>query len=180
MRSTSAPGTRTRIGGTGAWGAALHLVVNGLVKVAMFLAVGNIVRLSQTSEAAATSGLLRRAPWTSALLFAGLFAVTGSPPFGLFVSEFAILGAVFHAGHAALAVLVVALLSIVFVAMARMLLRVVFSDAEPGAPPLVEKPALVAGPVAMTALVLFLGLWLPQPLRAVLTEAARALGGTAP
>lgn len=168
------------IGGMGAWGASLHLVVNGLVKVAMFLAVGNVVRLSQTSDAGSTRGLLRRAPWTSVLLFAGLFAVTGSPPFGLFVSEFAILGAVFHAGHTALAVLVVALLSIVFVAMARMLLRVVFSDADPGAPPLVEKPALVAGPVAMAVLVLFLGLYLPPPLRAVLAEAARALGGTAP
>ncbi len=168
------------IGGIGSYGAALHLVVNGLVKVAMFLAVGNIVRLSQTSEAAATSGLLRRAPWTSVLLFAGLFAVTGSPPFGLFVSEFAILGAVLRAGHTALAVLVVALLSIVFVAMARMLLRVVFSDAEPGAPPLLEKPALVAGPVAMVALGLFLGLFQPPPLRAVLAEAARARGGIAP
>ena len=84
------------VGGAGSYGAALHLVNNGLIKVVMFLAVGNVILLSRTSEAAATRGLLRRAPWTSVLLVAGLFAVTGSPPFGLFVSEFTILGAAFR------------------------------------------------------------------------------------
>ena len=168
------------IGGAGMFGAALHIVSNGLIKVVMFLAVGNVILLSKTSEAAATRGLLRRAPWTSGLLVLGLFAVTGSPPFGLFVSEFTILGAAFHAGFGWLALVIVALFTVVFVAMGRMLLRMIYTAPEPGAAALVETPALVAGPIVLTGIVLLLGLHVPGPLRAVLAEAARSLGGGTP
>ena len=167
------------IGGAGMFGAALHIVSNGLIKVVMFLAVGNVILLSRTSEAAATRGLLRRAPWTSALLVLGLFAVTGSPPFGLFVSEFTILGAAFRAGFGWLALVIVLLFTVVFVAMGRMLLRMIYTAPEPGAT-LAETPALVAGPVVLTGIVLLLGLHVPGPLRAVLAEAARSLGGGTP
>ena len=168
------------IGGAGMFGAALHIVSNGLIKVVMFLAVGNVILLSRTSEAAATRGLLRRAPWTSALLVLGLFAVTGSPPFGLFVSEFTILGAAFRAGFGWLALVIVLLFTVVFVAMGRMLLRMIYTAPEPGAATLAETPALVAGPVVLTGIVLLLGLHVPGPLRAVLAEAARSLGGGTP
>jgi hydrogenase-4 component F len=168
------------IGGAGSWGAALHLVNNGLIKVVMFLAVGNMVRLSGSPEVDATRGLLHRAPWTSLLLFAGLFAVTGSPPFGLFVSEFTILGAAFHAGLGWLALLIVVLLAIVFVAMARLVLRVIVSEPQAGDGPLAETFPLVGAPVMLTAIVLMLGVYVPLPLRALLADAARALGGMAP
>jgi hydrogenase-4 component F len=168
------------IGGAGTYGAALHVLNNGLIKAMMFLAVGNIVLLSRTSEASATRGLLRRAPLTAGLLLAGLFAVTGSPPFGLFVSEFTILGAAFHTGFVWLAVVMLALLSIVFVGMARMILGVTYGEAGGDARPLVETLPLVAGPVLLTGLVLMLGLYIPPSLQTTLAEAARALGGGTP
>ncbi len=168
------------VGGVGSWGAALHLVNNGLIKGALFLAAGNVVLLTGTSEAAAASGLARRAPWTAVLLFCGLFAVTGSPPFGMFPSEFAILGGVARAGYGWLAIVMVALLAIIFVSMGRMILRMVVSDAPADAPRLREPFARVVGPVVLAALVLMMGLALPGPLRAVLAQAAGALGGAAP
>ncbi|HTK30930.1 MAG TPA: proton-conducting transporter membrane subunit [Candidatus Saccharimonadaceae bacterium] len=168
------------IGGAGTYGAALHLLNNGLIKTVMFLAVGNVVMLSGTSEASATRGLLRRAPITGALLVAGLFAVTGSPPFGLFVSEFTILGAAFHEGLVWLAVVVLALLAVIFVGMARMILGVAYGRADADAPRLVETFPLVAGSVLLGGLVLMLGLYIPSPLHDSLAEAARALGGGAP
>ena len=168
------------IGGAGTYGAALHLLNNGLIKATMFLVVGNVVILSRTSEAAATRGLLRRAPLSGGMLLAGLFAVTGSPPFGLFISEFTILGAAFHSSLAWLAILMLALLAIVFVGMARMLLGVVYGAPEPDAPVLVEAFPLVAGPLALLGLVLMLGIYIPPALHAVLARAAGALGGGAP
>jgi hydrogenase-4 component F len=168
------------IGGAGAYGAVLHLLNNGLIKPVLFLAVGNIVLLSGTSEASATRGLLRRAPVTGGLVVAGLFAVTGSPPFGLFVSEFTILGSAFHGGFAWLALVAVALIAIIFVGMARTLLGVVYGEPAGDAPRLAESLPLVAGPIALGAIVLMLGLWIPAPLQGVLADAARALGGGAP
>lgn len=168
------------IGGAGAFGAVLHVLNNGLIKPVLFLAVGNVVLLSKSSESSATRGLLRLAPITGGLLLAGLFAVTGSPPFGLFVSEFTILGAAFHAGLGWLALTVVALIAIVFVGMARMLLAVVYGEPAAGARPLAETAPLVTGPLTLLALVLLLGLWIPSPLRDVLAAASHALGGSPP
>jgi hydrogenase-4 component F len=168
------------IGGIGSYGAALHLLNNGLIKAMMFLAVGNVVLLSQTSEASATRGLLGRAPVTGGMLIAGLFAVTGSPPFGLFISEFTILSAAFRSGLAWLAIVMLALLAIVFVGMARMILGVVYGAPEADPPLLAETLPLVAAPLALGGLVLMLGFYIPPALQKLLTRAADALGGGAP
>lgn len=168
------------LGGIGSYGAVLHLVNNGLIKGVTFLAVGNVVLCYGTSEAAEVRGVLRRAPWSGALLIGGLFAVTGSPPFGLFRSELAILAAAFQGGFAWLAVLVMLLLAIIFVGMGRMILETALGRSADAAPPRRESPLLIAGPVTLLLLVLLFGLYLPPPLRVLLEQAAVALGGRAP
>ena len=168
------------IGGAGGYGAMLHLVSNGLTKGLIFLAVGNVVLFYRASEAAAIRGVLQRAPWSGALLVAGLFAVTGSPPFGLFLSEITILGAAIRGGFTWVAVVMVLLLSIIFIGMAKMILDVVYGEAPANAEPVRESFSLIAGPVALGLLVLMLGVYLPAPFRVLLGEAARALGGTSP
>jgi hydrogenase-4 component F len=168
------------VGGVGSYGAMLHLVSNGLSKGLTFLAVGNVVLFYRTSEAAAVRGVLQRAPWTGVLLIVGLFAVTGSPPFGLFLSELTILAAAIQGGFAWLAVVVMFLLAVIFVGMAKMILDVAYGTPVGAVEPARETPALVVGPLVLAMLVLMLGLYLPAPLRVLLGEAARALGGGAP
>jgi hydrogenase-4 component F len=168
------------VGGVGSYGTMLHLVSNGLSKGLTFLAVGNVVLFYRTSEAAAVRGVLQRAPWTGVLLIAGLFAVTGSPPFGLFLSELTILAAAIQGGYVWLAVIVMALLAVIFVGMAKMILDVAYGTPAGAVEPVRETPALVVGPLVLAMLVLMLGLYLPAPLRVLLGQAARALGGGAP
>ena len=168
------------IGGAGSYGAVLHLVNNGLTKGLMFLAVGNVVLFYRTSEGAAIRGVFQRAPWTGGLLLAGLFAVSGSPPFGMFQSELTILGAALRGGFRWLGVLIMILLAIIFIGMAKLILEALHGDPLETAEPAPESLALLGGPFALAALVLGLGLYLPLPLRALLAQAARALGGSAP
>ncbi len=168
------------IGGVGSYGAMLHLVSNGLSKGLTFLAVGNVVLFYRTSEAAAVRGVLQRTPWTGVLLIVGLFAVTGSPPFGLFVSELTILAAAIQGGFVWLAIVVMFLLAVIFVGMAKMILDVAYGTPMENGEPARETLSLVGGPLVLAALVLMLGLYLPAPLRAFLGQAARALGGSAP
>ena len=168
------------VGGAGSYGAMLHLVNNGLMKGAMFLAVGNVVALSGTAEAGATRGLLARAPLTAMFLLAGLFALTGSPPFGFFISELTILGAAFRAGLIWLVVAMLLLFAIVFIGMARLLLGVAYGDPGAGAPSLREAFPNVGGFLGLGTLVLMLGLWIPGPLQALLVAAAQGLGGGKP
>lgn len=168
------------LGGVGAYGTVLHMLNNGLAKGWLFLVAGNVVLATGTSGAAGNRGLIRTLPVSGALLVAGLFAVTGSPPFGLFLSEFTILRAAVSGGHLWIAVVTLLLLAVIFVGMAVLILKMALGEPEPGVPIVRESPWLVAGPIALAAAVLMLGLYIPAPLQRALVHAAAALGGGAP
>ena len=175
------------LGGAGAYGAVLHTLNNGLAKGLMFLAAGNVVIATGTSNAGEIRGLLRVLPGTAVLLMIGLFAVTGSPPFGLFISEFAILSAAFTGHHAWVAAALLILLVVIFVGIAAMILEVAYgvpSDTmarrRPPAMRLVEPAWMLVGPATLAALVLLLGVFIPASLGETLAVAARALGGSVP
>jgi hydrogenase-4 component F len=168
------------LGGVGAYGSMLHLVNNGLSKGWVFLVTGNIVLATGSATAAGNRGLIRTLPVSAALLVLGLFAVTGSPPFGLFMSEFTILRAAINAGHPWIAAAILLMLAIIFVGMAALVLGMALGEPEPGTAPVRESPWLVAGPMGLAAAVLMLGVYIPGPLHDVLARAATALGGTAP
>ncbi len=168
------------LGGVGAYGTVLHMINNGLAKGWLFLVAGNIVLATGTSSAAGNRGLVRRLPVSGFLLVIGLFAITGSPPFGLFLSEFTILRAAVSGGHAWIAVVTLALLAVIFVGMAMVVMNMALGEPEPGAPVEHESPWLVASPIALACAVLLLGVYIPPPLQALLARAATALGGSAP
>jgi hydrogenase-4 component F len=172
------------LGGVGAYGSMLHLVNNGLAKSWVFLVTGNIVLATGSATAAGNRGLVRTLPVSAGLLVLGLFAVTGSPPFGLFLSEFTILRAAVTAGHAWIAAALLLLLAISFIGMAVLVLGMALGEPTPGphgVPGRVRESAwLVASPIALAAVVLMLGLYIPGPLHEALTAAAAALGGAAP
>jgi formate hydrogenlyase subunit 3/multisubunit Na+/H+ antiporter MnhD subunit len=79
---------------------------------------------------------------------------------------------------------VAAILAVIFISIAAMLLEMVYSAGSPSGDATNgerHEPAwLVAGPVALMAVVLILGLHLPAPLRDVLARAAADLGGSVP
>lgn len=167
-------------GGIGAYGTVLHLLNNALSKGWLFLVVGNVVLVTGSSAAAANRGLVRTLPISGALLVLGLFAVTGSPPFGLFLSEFTILRAAVATGQLWVAAAVLILLAIIFVGMATMILNMALGNPESAEAPVRESPWLLIGPVVLAAIVLMLGVYLPGPLQSALTHAAVSLGGAAP
>jgi hydrogenase-4 component F len=167
-------------GGIGAYGSVLHVLNNGLSKGWMFLVAGNIVIATGSSVAADNGGLLRRIPVSATLLVLGLFAVTGSPPFGLFLSEFTLLRAAIATGHPWIAVVVLLLLAVIFVGMAKLILEMALGEPSADAEPVHENRWHLFGPVVLAALVLLLGLYIPASLQDVLARAAASLGGTAP
>ncbi len=148
----------------------------------LFLAVGNLVLASGTSVVADMRGMLRVRPVSAWLLVAGLFAVTGSPPFGLFISELSIITGAVREHHPWVAAATVLMLTIIFVGIAAMIIGIVFG--EPAGiddeSAVAERPTLVVGPVILASMVLLLGLYIPGPLRATIARAAASLGGITP
>ncbi len=111
------------LGGLGDWGALFQAVNHSLTKAALFLLAGNFLAAYGTKKSSDVDGAVRTLPVTAALWIAGLFAITGAPPFGLFSSELTILRAGVNAGAWAVVAVYSFLLAAVFVGMITMLLR---------------------------------------------------------
>jgi hydrogenase-4 component F len=171
------------LGGAGAFGALFHAINHSLVKAMLFLVAGNLLAFYQTKTAARVQGVARRLPISGALWLAGFFAITGTPPFATFLSEFTILKSAIDGRHWGQGVAYMILLAAIFIAMATIFLRMVQGAAPASTDgPAREFPAreswlAVAPPAALGAMALTLGIYMPPVLERLLHEAARQLGG---
>lgn len=107
------------IGAPALFGTMLHVVTNGVTKGVLFLSDGNIHRAYISKNTEHVRGAIRRLPISGALFLAGFLAITGSPPFDPFISEFAILNGAFDAGRFVTAGLFLFFLLVVFIGMGK-------------------------------------------------------------
>ena len=113
------------LGGAGIFGALLHMVNNGVIKGVMFLSAGNIHRAFGSKYVEDVAGAMRCLPWSGALFLIGFLAVTGSPPFGPFVSELTVLGAAMEQHRFGVVTAMLLFLLVVFMGMGVTVLGVV-------------------------------------------------------
>jgi len=165
------------LGGLGLFGSFLHAVNHSIVKAMLFFTAGNILARFNTKSTMKIQGVCHALPISGALWIAGFLAVTGSPPFGTFVSEFTILRAILDQGRWITAGLYVLFLLLAFVGMSGIVLRMALgrSEVERTREPLTA----IASPVVFAVLALVLGVYLPGPLVDKLHDAAQLLTGVA-
>jgi hydrogenase-4 component F len=166
------------LGPLGVFAAILHLVNHTAAKSLVFFLVGNIERKYGSSLIENVRGLLRVMPWTGGLFAAGLLALIGLPPFGLFITEFALFRAGFARDHPWLMGVALALLAVAFVALINHLNRMLY-----GPPPDDVTVGEVNGwriaPLTLSVAVLVvLGLTLPAPLATLLKQIVRIVSRT--
>ncbi len=159
------------------YGALLHLLNNGFTKGVLFLSAGNIHRAFGSKLTDHVSGAIHRVPFSGAMFLAGFLAITGSPPFGPFVSEFTIISAAIERGQFIAGGLFLLLLGIIFIGMGSTVLAVVQGNpAEQLETTGFRDRIGTSLPILLfMALVLLLGLYIPPPLDALLNEAAELL-----
>ena len=167
------------VAGAASYGALLHMVNHSLIKAALFLLAGNVLRAYGTTTAAEVRAVARRLPASAVLLTLGGFAIGGSPPFGLFVSEISIFLGAMRGDKPWLGVLFVSLLGVAFVGIAGTLFPMLHGEDSPstGHRPTVERLLTLASPAALALIVVVLGFYTPASLDALLRRAASGLGG---
>jgi hydrogenase-4 component F len=170
------------ISGIAAWGALLHMICSSLAKAALFLSAGSILIRYRTKRTREVTGVARALPLTGVLFAAGLFAITGSPPFGTFLSEITLLSGAIRSGRAMVAVAMLVLQVAIFASMAGAMLGMVLGQPAPAAAEggRAEDRWLTLPPLALLAIAALLGVFLPGALRGVLDAAAVAIGGGVP
>ena len=156
------------LGGAGVFGAMLHAVNHSVIKAALFLTAGNILAYFGRKRVDEVSGMARVLPVSTVLWIAGFLAITGTPPFGAFLSEFTILKAALDGEHAVVAVFYLAMLALIFVGMANVFLHMAQGKPpEAVGPGVRETPLAVLPPVLLLSCALLLGIYVPRPLDGV-------------
>jgi len=168
------------IGGSARFGAILHAINHSFTKGMLFLLAGNILSFYKTKDCGRVKGISRILPQSGALWIAGLFAITGSPPFGSFISEFLILKGAIESGHFIAASAYLLFLALIFIGMATVMMPMVqgvtseeIKNLKPGK----ETFLSIMPPVALGIIMVVLGIYIPSFLSHAVEQASNMLGG---
>lgn len=80
------------------YGALLHVFNHAVTKSIMFFGAGSIVKKYGTNNMNVIKGVFGVMPFTATAVIIGIFALVGSPPFSIFLSEIIILISAFMKG----------------------------------------------------------------------------------
>ncbi len=178
----------TAIGGPVATAAVLlHILGHGLTKAGLFVVAGRTLHATGSHEIADVHSLLTRSPSLGRAWLAGTAALLGFPPFGLILTELAIVVAGYQRGMGLVTTIALGLLLVVFAGISRHVLAMTLTrhsavhdapdersspfESDPATRP--QRIIVLAGFGAVACLPL-----LAWPLADVLSTATSALGLT--
>jgi hydrogenase-4 component F len=159
-------------GPLGNFAGLLQMTMHSLTKSAIFFSVGHVSQVKGTQRIVEMGGLTSTHPVLGWGLIAGVAAIAGLPPFGVFTSEFLLISSTF-AREPLLAILFVFGLLVAFGALFLRVTSVAFGEPRGPVGPVT---ASYAPMFAHMALVLIAGIWLPGPLVAWFQHVAALLG----
>jgi hydrogenase-4 component F len=144
-------------------GALYHMINHSLNKSLMFFGAGNMMRAYGSKEIELIDGVGRRFPTQGALWLAGAVAITGAPPFGLFLSEITVMRAGLGPSFSWAVYVMAVLLIVIFIGFLNHFRHMYYgtSNAEP--PPAGKLSPWCTVPMWLSlAPIVVLGLWWPH------------------
>ncbi len=158
------------------FGATYQMLTHSVTKSFCFFAAGATLGIAGSGDIGAVHGLIRRSPFVGISLLLGALAISGAPPFAVFLSEFAILRAGISSGQYVVVGLLALFVVMAFCAIMFHVSGMVFGGAEGRAKESVV-PVSYATSLALAAIpVCLFGLYMPRPLLDLLHLAATTLG----
>ncbi|MBP7216601.1 MAG: hydrogenase 4 subunit F [Candidatus Omnitrophica bacterium] len=95
-------------------GSILHVFNHAVTKSLMFFGAGSIVSVYKKHTMNSIRGVTKVLPFTGIMVLLGMFALTGFPPFSIFISEIMIVMAAFTHGSYGVAALLLLFLAVIF------------------------------------------------------------------
>jgi hydrogenase-4 component F len=148
----------------------------------MFFGAGNMMRAYGTKEISQIVGVGRHFPTQAALWLAGAVAITGAPPFGLFLSEFTIMRAGLQPAFSWAVYVMAILLIVIFVGFLNHFRAMYYAPAVDDEVRSVRRVSAWCAVPMWLALVplLALGLWWPAGIWSYLAATASMLSPGSP
>jgi hydrogenase-4 component F len=159
----------------GPLGMLLHMTFHSVTKPLLFFCAGNAQQhMGNDSLRKDTGGLLHVLPVSASMFLLAALAVTGTPPFSMFQSEFTVLRAGFASQQIGASILFVALVVAIFCGFFYHISQLVFGP--PAGVPRGDFSRWKTYPViGLAAVVMVLSLWLPGTLYKLVQQAAQIL-----
>jgi hydrogenase-4 component F len=118
------------LGGIGTIGAVIQILAHAFAKSAAFYESGNVIAEYKSRTMADVQGLILRLRSTGYLFALTCLAVTGAPPFGVFVGEFLILAQAVSTGNYLLGILLAVAYMYAFIGLNRQSIQMIFGESE--------------------------------------------------
>jgi hydrogenase-4 component F len=154
-------------------GLMLHMTFHTIAKSLLFLCAGNVYQHCKTDLFQKIAGVIRSMPLTGIILLMGVLAVTGVPPFSLFVSEFLIVRAALENGHVLPAVMFVLFAVGVFTGAILQSGRLLLGTSEHTVAG--GRPWRNGTIFAIASVLVVIGFWIPAPLMDLIRGAAKVV-----
>lgn len=158
-------------GGVGSFAALLHMIYHSFAKSLLFCTSGNIFLKYGFSKISNIRGMASVMPISAFLFFLGFLALTGVPPFGIFITEVTILASGM-AHHSIISLCTLLFLVLIFVGFLRHVVLMIFSEQ----PDQCEKEEAnmfsIAPLVVLLFFFIFLSVYLPNSLQSLIHSAA--------
>jgi len=159
-------------GPLGILGMLLHMTFHAITKPLLFFCAGDVQQhLNTDLFREAKGGLIHSMPTSGAAFLLATLAVTGAPPFSLFLSEFTILRAGLTAGHFVLTFFYVFFLVAIFSGFLIHIVNLVLGP-DPAHPPVNPCAWKKSSIVGLITVVVVIGFWIPAPLFRLIQSAA--------
>jgi hydrogenase-4 component F len=159
------------------FGALLHMVNNAIAKLVLFLTTGNLRLAYHSKLIGRITGAFKIIPATAVFYIVGIFAITGWPPFGPFISEFTIATAGFANGNSVPVILFLLIIAIIFIGFIYYASRMVFGEPHHSLPSVRLHPLVDVLIGSLVLMLLVLGTIIPHWLWMLIQNAAKVLQG---
>ena len=155
------------------YGAELHAFNHAVTKSLLFFCAGNLFLKYKTSTMEGIKGVIKAMPVTGVILIIAVFAITGTPPFNIFVSEFMVLADGFSSGNAfiiLLTSLLIVCIALIFVGYIRNIFGMIFGVSPETIPKGETSKFTIAAMIFLLFFVLLISFYVPPLLREILSR----------
>lgn len=166
----------TGIGGLAAYGAVICLIHHSLIKSSLFLTSGNILAGSGSRLIETATGMVSRMPKNFVAFFSGFTAISGFPPFGMFLGKVLIIIAALKTGHFVTVGIFMFSLCVIFAGLTSKVMWMSFHPSD-ATTPVRESLGLIWPQYTLLTTSMVLCFWMPDALQQTIIHAVTAIGG---
>lgn len=157
-------------GGLGTFAALLHMIYHSLTKSILFFSAGNIFLKYSSTSISNIKGVLTTMPTTGVILLLGFLAITGIPPFGMFITEFNILSAGI-VNYPYIVIIVLIALILIFIGFLKTIVKMALGPKTETIQTGELNYFTVIPPVFLLCLLIILSVFLPSQIKILITSA---------